>query len=102
MVALGAQPRESGRRSRVAAEQRRRFHRGMTSLLRSSDVLCADDLRFHRRLPHAAAPQRIANRYDKNVGNCVLFVLVAKPLSTGTRPMGPIELWFFRLELRNP
>ena len=69
MVALGAQPRESGRRSRVAAEQRRRFHRGMTSLLRSSDVLCADDLRFHRRLPHAAAPQRIANR-----------VLVAKPL----------------------
>ena len=39
-----------------------------TSLLSSSDVLGADDLRFHRRLPHTAAPQRIANRYDKNVG----------------------------------
>ena len=34
----------------------------MTSLLRSSDVLCADDLRFHRRLSHTAAPQRIAKR----------------------------------------
>ena len=68
MVALDSQPRESGRRSRGAAEQRRRFHFGITSLLRSSGVLCADDLRFHRRLPHAAAPQRIANRYLKNLG----------------------------------
>ncbi|MEJ7591733.1 MAG: hypothetical protein WKF77_09305 [Planctomycetaceae bacterium] len=33
-----------------------------TSLLRSSGVLCANDLRLHRRLPHAAAPQRIASR----------------------------------------
>ena len=56
----GRELRESGRRFREAAEQRRKFHRGMTSLLRSSDVLCADDLRFHRRLSHTAAPQRIA------------------------------------------
>ena len=28
--------------------------------------LCADDLRFHRRLPHAAAPQRIAGLSLRN------------------------------------
>ncbi len=51
---LGRQPKERGKRSREAAEQRRK----VTSLLRSSGVLCAIDLRFHRRLPHSAAPQR--------------------------------------------
>ena len=62
MDSPGREPRDCGSRSREAAEQRRRFHRGMTSLLRSSNVLCADDLRFHRRLPHTAALRRIAHR----------------------------------------
>ncbi len=64
MVALGASPgnladdREKLRSSDVDSI-------AMTSLLRSSDVLRADDLRFHRRLPHAAAPQRIASEIKK-------------------------------------
>ena len=33
--------------------------------------------------------------------SCGLVVLVAKPLSTGTRPVGPIELRFFPPELRD-
>ena len=58
----GREPREAGKRFREAAEQRRKADVESTSLLRSSGVLWANDLRFYRRLPHATAPQRIAGR----------------------------------------
>jgi hypothetical protein len=45
-----------------AAEQRRITEGESPSLLRSSGLLLTSDLRFYRRLPHAAAPQRVAVR----------------------------------------
>ena len=59
---LGREPKEYGNPDHGSCGAATQNRGESPSMLRSSSAVIPNDLRFYRRLPHAAAPQRVAVR----------------------------------------